>query len=87
MEKAYGFDPIPKGLKTQYQPKIIGLGCQMWSEWIPTVENMNQMVFPKIAAYAEVGWTALANKNYERFTQSLPFFYERWKKLGIKYHE
>jgi hexosaminidase len=86
MEKAYNFDPIPKGLKSKYQSKIKGLGCQMWSEWIPTVESMNEMVFPKITAYAEVGWTAASNKNYKQFTKSLPFFYARWEKEGINYY-
>lgn len=86
MEKAYNFDPIPKGLKSKYQSKIKGLGCQMWGEWIPTIADMNEMVYPKITAYSEVGWTAPANKNYKHFTKSLPFFYARWEKKGIGYY-
>lgn len=80
LNKAYAFDPIPQGLDKKYEPKIIGIGCQMWGEWIPTVVKMNEMIYPRIAAYAEVGWTEVANKNYDSFVKALPFFYARWVK-------
>ncbi|CAF5144404.1 unnamed protein product, partial [Rotaria sp. Silwood1] len=35
LEKAYNFDPIPENLLEEYHSKILGLGCQMWGEWIP----------------------------------------------------
>jgi hexosaminidase len=80
LDKAYSFDPIPQGLDKKQESKIVGLGCQMWGEWIPTVASMNEMVYPRIAAYAEVGWTEVANKNYDSFVKALPFFYARWAK-------
>lgn len=87
LNKAYSFDPVPKGLATNLQHKVIGLGCQMWGEWIPTVIKMNDMVYPKLAAYAEVGWTNVSNKNYDAFTKALPFFYNRWNKENINYNK
>lgn len=87
LSKAYSFDPIPDGLDEKYHDKILGLGCQMWSEWIPTVKQMDNQVFPRIAAYAEVGWTMKANKNYDNFTQALIKLEKYWKLSGINYHE
>ena len=80
LEKAYNFNPIPEGLDKKLEPKIIGIGCQMWGELIPTVASMNAKVYPRIAAYAEVGWTDPANKNYDSFVKALPFFQARWSK-------
>lgn len=37
LPKAYEFDPIPKGLHQKYEKNIIGIGVQMWGEFIPTV--------------------------------------------------
>ena len=37
-EKAYSFDPIPEGLAEKDKKKILGLGCQMWGEYTPTLE-------------------------------------------------
>ena len=46
MEKAYSFNPIPEGLTDDQKSKVLGLGCQMWGEFIPTVESMNLKVYP-----------------------------------------
>lgn len=87
LEKAYSFDPIPEGLDSKYHNKILGLGCQMWGEWIPTVKSMDKQIFPRIAAYAEVGWSPREKKNFDHFKQSIRFFYGHWKEAGIDYHE
>ncbi|WP_299670410.1 beta-N-acetylhexosaminidase [uncultured Polaribacter sp.] len=87
LSKAYSFDPIPEGLDEKYHDKILGSGCQMWSEWIPTVEKMNAQVFPRLAAYAEVGWTKKSNKNYEKFIIALEEMQKRWDIIGINYHK
>ncbi|WP_242205977.1 beta-N-acetylhexosaminidase [Aestuariivivens insulae] len=85
LEKAYGFDPIPEGLETKYHKNIYGLGCQMWSEWTPTNKDIEHQTFPRIAAYAEVGWTTPENKDFERFKSALKKFQTRWDSLGINY--
>lgn len=78
LSKAYSFDPIPEKLDEKYHNKVIGLGCQMWGEWIPTNGEMHYKVFPRIAAYAEVGWTAKENKEFGVFKTSLKNLQKRW---------
>jgi len=85
LSKAYAFNPIPDGLDENYHRNIIGTGCQMWGEWIPTIGQLHYLVFPRIAAYAEVGWTQNNNKDYKRFKSSLPYLQQHWKKKGIYY--
>ena len=85
LEKAYSFDPVPEGLDSTYHHKVLGMGCQMWGEWIPTVERMEYMVFPRLSAYAEVGWTDKSVKDFEDFTRRLESMKKRWNILGIKY--
>jgi hexosaminidase len=87
LSKAYSFDPIPAGLDPQYHVKVIGSGCQMWGEWIPTNGYMHFMVFPRIAAYAEVGWTEMKNKDFESFKLALKKFQKHWEQKGIYYAE
>lgn len=83
LEKAYAFNPTPEGLTPEEQRHVLGLGCQMWGEFIPTVADMNRMVYPRIAAYSEAGWTAAARKDYGRFTEDLHLMREYWRTLGI----
>lgn len=83
MEKAYSFNPVPEGLTDDQKSKVLGLGCQMWGEFIPTVESMNLKVYPRLAAYAETGWTDASNKDYQRFLDKLNSFLQKWKTEGI----
>lgn len=71
LAKSYAFNPIPAGMDKSLQYKILGLGCQMWGGQILTVESMNRMTFPRIAAYAEIGWVSPARKNYMEFLPAL----------------
>ncbi len=85
LSKAYAFDPIPEKLNPKYHDKVLGTGCQMWGEWIPTIGHMHFQVFPRIAAYAEVGWTETRNKNFDRFKAVLNKLQKRWEQKGIYY--
>lgn len=83
LSKAYSFDPIPDDLEEKYHEKIIGLGCQMWGEWIPTVGEMHFHVFPRIAAYAEIGWTKKEVKDFNNFKSNLISLEKRWSEKSI----
>lgn len=85
LSKSYAFDPIPNNLDPKYHDRVIGTGCQMWGEWIPTNGEMHFLVFPRIAAYAEVGWTKKENKNFENFKLGLKGLQKYWEQRGIYY--
>ena len=86
LSRSYHFDPIPEDLDPMYHSLILGLGTQMWSEWIPTVAQMENQVFPRLAAYAEVGWTHADRKAFSRFSESLVKMKKRWRLEGIHFH-
>jgi hexosaminidase len=85
LKAAYSFDPVPEGLDFAAESKILGSSSHLWSEWIPTVKSMQELIYPRLAAYAETGWTAKANKSYSDFLSRLPLLYLHWDKAGITY--
>lgn len=87
LEKIYGFNPIPENLEEQYHKNVVGAGCQMWREWVPNVEKLHYQTFPRIAAFAEVGWSQEKNKDYSAFLNRLTQIKEIWKESGIKFYE
>lgn len=87
LSMAYHFNPIPKGLSDEKARRVLGLGCQMWGEVTPRVIDTYRYVFPRIAAYAEVGWTQDSHKDYTRFTSSLQKLKKYWDSKGIYYEE
>lgn len=87
LEKMYSFNPIPDHLEEQYHKNVVGAGCQMWREWVPDVDKLHYQTFPRIAAFAEVGWSKEENKDYSAFLNRLSLIKEIWKENGIKFYE
>jgi hexosaminidase len=87
LEKAYNFLPTPKDVNPQLAKHILGPECAMWGERLFKLSDLYQQVFPRLAAYAEVGWTTESNKNFARFDQSLKELKRAWDFIGITYYE
>lgn len=86
LEKSYSFDPMPSGLPVSLQSKILGLSCQMWGGSVCTIETHEKLykqIVPRLAAYAEVGWTFNENKDWKRFSFNVDKLKEGWEKRGI----
>ena len=83
LEKAYSFNPIPEGIASADRQKILGLGCQMWGEFTPTAERLYYQIFPRFAAFAEIGWADPDYKpTYEQFIQNFKNLQDVWKEKG-----
>ncbi|TKG94002.1 glycoside hydrolase family 20 [Puteibacter caeruleilacunae] len=85
LSKAYSFDPIPEGLAEKYHKQVYGCGCQMWTEWQPENDDVERQTFPRLAAYAEVGWTDKERKDYVTFRRKLDNLLRRWEMKDINY--
>ncbi len=84
LQKAYSFNPVPAGIKPEQRDQVIGMGCQMWGEWTPTRKEIEYQTFPRIAAYAEVGWTSQNHKDYSRFRNGLQKLMNGWESKGYR---
>ncbi|UZR96414.1 beta-N-acetylhexosaminidase [Chondrinema litorale] len=87
LSKSYAFNPIPEGLEEKYHSYILGFGTQMWTEWLPTQEKLERQIFPRLAAYSEVGWTNLANKDFTNFEDKLEKLKQRWNLAGVYFYD
>ncbi len=54
-EKVYAWDPYA-GLNAEECHYILGLQCNLWSEYITTFDHLQQMLLPRLAALSEVQW-------------------------------
>ncbi len=69
-EKVYGWEPIPTELKGKERDLVLGGQGNVWTEWIPTVERYDRMVWPRAFAMAEVLWST-EPKNWDNFQDRL----------------
>jgi hexosaminidase len=86
LDVVYNYNPRPTALTADQQKHILGVQANMWTEYIPTNNKLEYMLFPRIIALAEVGWTKTENKNYEDFVgKRLPVVLESIEKSGVNY--
>jgi len=86
LQAVYNYNPIPAELTAEQQGLVAGVQGNMWTEYVATAGKLEYMLFPRVAALAEVGWTRPRNKNYESFiNRRLPAFLNGLEKNGINY--
>lgn len=85
LSKAYRFDPVLHGLEGQAADRIHGMEAPLWSEFVGNRRRLDYQAFPRLAAYAETGWTARSAKDTVGFRERLRVFLERLDELGVGY--
>lgn len=83
VEKVYSFNPVPNSLNETEKKYILGAQGNVWTEYIPTTDHVEYMVFPRITALSEVLWGT--NKDYKAFQKRLLQHFKVLDKKEINY--
>lgn len=87
LRKVYSYDPIPEDSLTASEKKhILGVQANLWTEWVPTTEHAEYMIFPRLLALSEIGWTPLKEKGYNDFLRRLQDQYRLLQKHFVNYY-
>lgn len=67
---------------------ILGIEAPLWSETTRTFRDVEQLVFPRAAAQAEVGWSPQEGpeRTWESFRARLGSLAPLWKAEGVDFH-
>ena len=68
-EETYLFDPVA-GWSTAQKKKLLGVQACIWSEPMLDPAVFDRLVFPRLSAIAETGWTQAEQKSWARFKAS-----------------
>ena len=71
LEKVYSYNPVPAELSSEQRRFIKGVQANVWTEYIPTAEHAEYMIYPRLLALAEVAWTEPERKDWTRFRKSV----------------
>ncbi|GAB3564198.1 family 20 glycosylhydrolase [Spirosoma luteolum] len=83
LAQVYSYNPTPTELSATDATHILGVQGNVWTEYIPSVEQAEYMIWPRAAALAEVAWSPLALKNYDDFARRLPALFGRLTSLRV----
>lgn len=67
LKKVYGYEPVPDSLSADEAKLMYGVQANLWTEYIPTEEHAEYMLYPRAIALAEVAWSKPENKSWEDF--------------------
>ncbi|MEM7085883.1 MAG: family 20 glycosylhydrolase [Bacteroidota bacterium] len=88
LKKVYSFDPIPVALTTEEAKYVLGAQGNVWTEYMPTADQVEYMAFPRILAMSEVVWrgaTTNLEAEYPDFLSRVEQFMSRMDALDINY--
>ena len=85
LKNVYGYDPVPTNLEPEVAKNIIGYQPCLWTEYVPTIQDVEYLTFPRLAASAEVAWTSLENRDFNHFQKRVNAHYARLDVFGTRY--
>ena len=83
--KAYSYAPLPDELSKEEQKHILGVQGNLWGESIRDKKAFDYMLFPRLLAVAEVGWTPKELRKWDEFVPRLEYNLVRLKNMGVGY--
>ena len=85
VKKVYDYEPIDPKLTPEQGKYILGAQANLWTEYIASPAHVQYMLLPRLAALAEVQWTAPEKKNYADFLKRLGNLLNYYQKEGYHY--
>ncbi|WP_328845909.1 beta-N-acetylhexosaminidase [Streptomyces sp. NBC_00258] len=88
LEDVYRFEPVPPELTSDQARHVLGTQANLWTEVMEDRTRVDYQAFPRLAAFAEVAWSALpdpAERDFADFERRMTAHYGRLDALGVSY--
>ncbi len=83
LAKVYSLDPY-ESLTEEQRSYILGVQCNLWTEYITTIGDVEYMLLPRMSALSEVGWSC-GDKDYADYTTRLEHLTRLYEIYGYNY--
>ncbi|WP_055555526.1 beta-N-acetylhexosaminidase [Streptomyces sp. NBRC 110028] len=88
LEDVYRFEPVPPQLDQAEAERVLGAQANVWTEVMEDRRRIDYQTFPRLAAFAEVVWSALPpppERDFAEFEGRMEAHYARLDALGVSY--
>lgn len=65
---------------------ILGIEAPLWSETISTIGELEYLAFPRLAGYAEIGWTPASLRDWEDYKKRLAGQTPYFRSMDIQFY-
>lgn len=84
LDSAYAWSPEEEF--PEHRNAILGIEAPLWSETISQPDELEYLAFPRLLAYAELGWSSPQQKNWEDFKLRLAAMGRFMEAEGIDFY-
>lgn len=85
LKGVYNFDATAEGLTEEQARHVLGVQGNTFTEHQRDAKRVETMVFPRLTAVAELGWTARDRRDWTRYSNGLPVLLGQLDTLGVAY--
>ena len=86
IEKVYSWKPVPDALAANEKHFIMGPQANIWTEYMKNPAKVEYMLFPRVAALSEVGWTDFGQRDFTDFKERLNKQLKLYNFWGVNYY-
>jgi hexosaminidase len=86
LRQVYEYDPSPEHLADAVRSRIIGTQGQLWTEYLPTPQRVDDMAYHRLCALAERAWSSM-DTDYSDFADRLASHARRLTAAGVALRE
>ncbi len=83
VEAAYAWEPVPSGVD---EDDVLGVEGALWTEYVDSVERLDLMAWPRLAALAELSWSPDDQTTWPTFEDRLEWHGARLEVMGVGYY-
>jgi hexosaminidase len=85
LESVYAYEPVPTELTAAEAQHVLGAQAQLWTEYMPTPQQVEYQAWPRLCAMSEVLWSPRAARDFDRFRARLVAHLARLKLLDVNF--
>lgn len=81
----FDYEPVQEGWKPEYEKLLMGVQASMWTEFCSKPEDVFYLVFPRLAALAEIAWVPKNQKDWNVFLKGLDNYTAHLEQKDVVY--
>lgn len=81
----FDYEPVQEGWKPEYEKLLMGVQASMWTEFCNKPEDVFYLVFPRLAAMAEIAWVPKNQKDWNVFLKGLDNYTAHLEQKDVVY--
>ena len=85
LKNVYDYEPIQPEWEPEVTANLLGVQGSLWTEFTNSPEDAEYLIFPRLAAVAEIAWSGKDRKDWPGFLKRLDVLTQHYDYLGVNH--